>query len=120
MAMDFLDVVKEKLTTATRTAAKKSSEIVEITKLKASISDELSTVNKTLRSMGQALYEAYKTGEETDFSLEETCAELDEAYARIEELQARVAELKNTKICPTCKKEMERDAIFCSVCGERF
>lgn len=120
MGMEFLGVVREKLTTATKSAAKKTNEIVEVTKLKAAISDELATVDKTLRSIGEAIYETYKTGEEGDASLEEKCTALDEAYERIEELNARIAELKNTKICPTCKKLMEKDAVFCSVCGERF
>lgn len=118
--MDFWENLKGKVTHATHTVAKKSTELVEITKLKVAISDTEASINKTMRQMGEALYEAYKTGAESYTSLEENCEEIDAAYARIEELQARISELKNAKVCPNCKKEMEREAAFCSGCGEKF
>ena len=120
MGMEFLDTVKEKITTTAKSAAKKSTEIVEITKLKVAVAEEMSAIDKIFRSIGEAIYETYKTGEEADFSFEAKCGALDEAYEKVDDLNARIAELKNTKICPTCKKHMEKDALFCSVCGERF
>ncbi|MBE7064036.1 MAG: zinc ribbon domain-containing protein [Clostridia bacterium] len=118
--MDFWENLKDKVTHAGHTVAKKSTELVEITKLKVAITDTETTIDKTLRNMGEALYEAYKTGAESYTSLEESCEEIDAAYAKIEELRARIAELKDVKACPACKKEMEKDALFCSACGEKF
>ncbi len=118
--MDFFETVKEKINQTTRVVAKKSNDLVELTKLKSAVADAEDTVDKILRQMGEALYEAYKTGADSYTSLEENCEEIDAAYARIEELQSRISELKNAKVCPNCKKEMERDAVFCSSCGEKF
>ena len=118
--MDFLENLKDKISHTTRAVAKKSNELVEITKLRAALADTEDEIDKIMRQMGEALYEAYKTGAESYTSLEENCEEIDAAYARMEELSARISELKNAKICPNCKKEMERDAAFCSGCGEKF
>ncbi len=118
--MDFLENLKSKVSSTSRGLVKKSNEIVETTKLKAAVSSEMTKIDEIMRHMGEALYVAYKSGEEADFSLEEEFAKLDESYEKVEELQERIRELKGTKTCPNCKKEMERDAVFCSVCGERF
>lgn len=118
--MDFLETLKDKISHTTRAVAKKSNELVELTKLRASLSDAEAEIDKTLRRMGEALYESYKTGAESYTSLEENCEEIDAAYARIEELNARISELKNVKVCPVCKKGMDKDAMYCSACGERF
>ena len=118
--MDFLETLKEKIGQTTRVVAKKSNDLVEITKLRASLNEAEAEIDRTLRHMGESLYEAYKTGAETYASLEENCEEIDALYARIEELTSRISFLRNAKVCPVCKKEMERSAMFCSACGERF
>ncbi len=118
--MEFFENLKAKLGETTRVVAKKSNELVEITKLRASLGETEAKLDKTLQLMGASLYEAYKTGAETYASLEENCEEVDALYARIAEIRARISTLKNTKVCPLCKKEMDRAAMFCSACGERF
>ena len=46
MGMEFLDAVKEKITTTAKSAAKKSTEIVEITKLKVAVAEEMSAIDR--------------------------------------------------------------------------
>ncbi len=118
--MDFLENLKEKITITARGARQKGEAIVEITKLRAAISEKEGEINKTLRTMGETLYEAYKTGEETYASIPESCAALDDLYEEVEDLAARIKALRNVKECPVCKKEMDKDAVFCSVCGAKF
>ena len=118
--MEFLETLKEKITTTARGAREKGEAIVEITKLRAAINEKESEINKTLRAMGETLYEAYKTGEETYTSIPESCAALDDLYEEIAELSARIKALRNVKECPVCKKEMDKDAVFCSTCGAKF
>ncbi len=120
MNMEFLETVKKTISRTTRAVAEKSNALVEITKLRAALSDAEGEIDKTFRKMGEALYEAYKTGAESYGDLEENCKAVDHAYARIEELENQISQLKNAKVCPMCKKEMEKDAMFCSACGERF
>ncbi len=117
--MDFFENLKEKITTTARGAKEKGEAIVEITKRRAAIAEKESEISKNFRHMGEALYEAYKTGEDAgDFPA--LCAEIDDAYAQIEELSARARALRNVKVCPVCKKEMDKDAVFCSICGAKF
>lgn len=118
--MDFLDTLKDKISQTTRVVAKKSNELVELTKLRAQAADAEREVDGILRKIGLALYDAYKTGGESYDSIEDSCEELDTAYAHLAELQEKIGALKNVKRCPACQKEMDKDAAFCSVCGERF
>ncbi len=118
--MDFLDTLKDKISHTTRVVAKKSNELVELTKLRAQAADQEREIDGILRKIGQALYDAYKVGGESYDSIEDACEELDAAYARLDELQEKIGELKNVKKCPACQKEMDKDAVFCSVCGVKF
>ena len=101
-------------------AMKKSSDLVETTKLKLSVTDTENEIDNIMRKMGELLYEAYKTGGESYSSLEEQCELIDSKYEKIEELTKQISEHKNAKICPNCKKQMEKDASFCSSCGAKF
>lgn len=118
--MEFLDNLKEKISHTTRVVTKKSNELVEITKLRASAAEVEREIDGKLREIGQALYEAYKTGDESYAGVEDAFASLDEAYVRLAELQEKIGELRNVKKCPVCQKDMERNAVFCSACGAKF
>ncbi len=118
--MEFFDTLKEKLNHTTRVVTKKSNELVEITKLRASAAEVEREIDRMFREMGQTLYTAYKTGDESYAGAEESFEALDEAHARLAELQEKIAALRKVKKCPVCQKDMERDAAFCSVCGAKF
>ena len=117
--MEFLDTLKEKISQTTRVVTKKSNELVEITKLKASAAEVERDISRMFREIGQGLYEAYKT-DESYAGAEDAFASLDEAHARLAELQGKIGELRNVKKCPVCQKDMERNAEFCSACGAKF
>ncbi len=118
--MEFFETVKNTISRTTRVVAKKSNDLVELTKLRAAQVDTEAEMKRIFRQMGQDLYEAYKTGAESYGSLEESCEQVDALYARLEELTTQISALKNAKLCPLCKKEMDKDATFCSACGHRF
>ncbi len=118
--MDFFENLKEKVTKTTKVAIQKSNELVEITKLKMAVSDAENEITGIMRHIGEVLYDAYKTGGDSYSSIEAECERIDEKYAQIAEIEARIAALKNAKTCPNCKKEMDKDAQFCSHCGLKF
>lgn len=118
--MDFFDNLKEKITKTTKVAIQKSNDVVEVTKLKMASSNLENEINDIMRHIGEVLYEAYKTGSESYGALEEECERIDAKYAQIADLNTRIAAIKNVKTCPNCNKGMDKDAQFCSACGEKF
>lgn len=118
--MELFDNLKERITKTTKVAIRKSNDLVEVTKLKMAVSDLETEINGMMRHIGEVLYEAYKTGNESYGALEEECELIDAKYAQIADLTERMANIKNAKTCPNCKKEMEKTAQFCSACGEKF
>lgn len=111
--MAFLDDLKK----ATKNIAQKTGDMVEISKLNLSISQEKDKINKIYTEIGQAVYEQYKAGNDVGFG--DKCAVIVEHQKAIEELQQKILELKNAKKCYSCGAEVSVDVAFCPQCGAK-
>lgn len=118
--MTLFDELRNVVTETAKTAVKKSNEIVEITKLNISISDEQSKMKSILGDIGQLVYDMYKSGMQLSENIEIKCSEIDDATERIKIMKEKLSQLKKQKICPNCKKDNEIESIYCSRCGVRF
>ncbi|MBQ7717802.1 MAG: zinc ribbon domain-containing protein [Clostridia bacterium] len=118
--MDVITSIKETLGKAIKTGVDKSNEIVEITKLKFALSDIESDISKLMRDIGESVYEAYKENKEPDEEINANCALIAEKYEQAEEMRAKINELKKLTQCPKCGCAMDKDAQFCSKCGEKL
>lgn len=100
---------------------KKSSEIVEISKIKFSIANLKSDINAKFKELGELVYLSQKSDEEPDTNkLEELLSSIDGLYARLNELTEISSSLKKEKLCPICSKANAMDSQFCSGCGHKF
>lgn len=79
------------------TVAKKSGEIVEVSKLNLSISSEKESIDKLYKRIGEIVYEKYKNAEIIDKDLEESCKAIVEANENIEKIQEKINSIKGTK-----------------------
>jgi len=118
--MDIFESIKSTISNTAKSAAKKSNELVEITKLKMSISNLEMDITRLMGDIGESVYDAYKNGEGTAEDLPDICEQIDIKYADIEESREKLRKLKNVKLCPTCKNEVDPEAVFCSKCGQKF
>lgn len=101
--------------------AKKSSELVEMSKVKLSMVNTKSEIGSNFKILGELVYLSQKDGAEPDTKkIEETIAKINELYDRLDELAEVTSSLKNEKICPNCTKHNPADAQFCYGCGHRF
>lgn len=116
--MDFYSV-KQKLEQAAKSAVSKSTEIFEISKLRISIAEAESEINRKFQEIGKALYDAYKKNDEPGGDISEACSFIDAKYAEIEEKNAKIFKLRNMTICPNCKSGVEKGAEYCSKCGQK-
>ena len=113
-------IISEIKTTAGK-VAKKSGELVELSKAKLNIANTKSSINANLKILGELLYFSHRDETEIDSDkLEETMEKIDELYEKLAEYDEIAAGLMNKKLCPECRKANESDATFCSKCGYKF
>ena len=117
--MDFLTKLKEKVAGATKTAVGKSNEIVEATKLKISINGAENEAEKLLLEIGEAVYNATKSGADPSAIIEANCEALTAKYEEIAVMREKLREYKNIKVCPSCGCEIPSDSAFCNKCGTK-
>lgn len=111
--MAFLDDLKR----ATKNIAQKTGDMVEISKLNMSISQEKDKIARIYSDIGKAVYEQYKSGNDVGFA--DKCDIISEHERKIEELQQKILEIKNVKKCSSCGTEVSVDTAFCPQCGAR-
>ncbi len=117
--MAFFENLGKKVGEATQAVAKKSSEIVETTKLNSSINSEEDKIQKLYIQIGKAAYAQFtQTGAAEEY-LKESCEAIAAHEQNIVALREKIAEVKGTKTCINCGVEMERTQVFCSKCGTK-
>lgn len=112
----------EKILTEIKTAAdkvaKKSSELVELSKIKLSIISTKSSIDEQFKKLGELVYSSQRDDSfDVSLKLEDVFAKIDKLYEKLAELEEASAQVSNKKICPDCKKVNVADAEFCSHCG---
>lgn len=100
------------------TVAKKSGEIVEVSKLNLSISTEKDNIDGLYKTIGEIVYGKYKNGEIIDRDLEESCKSILEANKNIEEIEEKITTIKGEKE-ETLDGECDMEADFDSECEDK-
>jgi Zn finger protein HypA/HybF involved in hydrogenase expression len=117
--MSVFDNFTKKVTDTAKAAAKKSSELVEVTKLNMNIGAEEDKIRKIYTEIGKAVYDKYAKEEEVDEAFRGQYEKIVSIEKAIEEMKQKILEMKNTKLCPNCSAELERDIAFCPKCGAK-
>jgi ribosomal protein L40E len=117
--MSVLDNLSKRVSETAKAAAKKSGEIVEVTKLNMSISAEEDKIAKSYAIIGKVVYDAFAAGKDIPLEFHEVCLKVLESFKSIEEMKTKVLELKDLKTCPKCNTELEIDVAFCPKCGTK-
>jgi predicted nucleic acid-binding Zn ribbon protein len=109
----------ENLGKAAQAAAKKSGELVEVTKLNVNINSEEDKIQKLYTQIGKSVFERYSATGEVSDEIRETCEAITVHEQNIKGLRDKIAEVKGTKQCIGCGTEMEKTQVFCSKCGAK-
>ncbi|NMB98242.1 MAG: zinc ribbon domain-containing protein [Clostridiaceae bacterium] len=117
--MSFFDKLGKRVGEAAQVAAKKSSDLVEITKLNMSISTEEDKIEKTYAKIGKEIFAKFNSNDEVDPDVIEFCKEIKTYQDNILNLKAKLMDLKNIKLCIKCEAELDKDALFCPKCGAK-
>lgn len=136
MAAFFQDLGK-KITSAAQDASKKTSELIEVSKLNSSISAEKNVIADTEKKIGAAVYALFAAGEPIPEVLMADVQAIFVKYQNIAELENKIAEIKAesekvkaeasaaaaTPVQPAAAAPVQPAAgaaRFCSACGAQL
>ena len=101
-------------------AAKKTGELVEISKYKIEASKINSEIRRTYEQLGSSVYSMVKGGYDNQELVNSLAEDIDELFMRLDAVNEKLSELKNAIICPVCGKTNAKDSMYCSKCGSKL
>ena len=115
----FEDVISKAKSVA-EAAGKKTSDFIEVTKLKLEIAETEKEMASVFEGMGRLIYDAKKTGEDAGSLVDDCILKADECQSKIDRLRRKVDEFKHSVRCENCDTANADDAIYCKKCGQRI
>lgn len=120
--MAFFDEVKKSLTDVSESIVKKSTELVEVQKLKMKKSSLESDIKRDFALLGK-LYFAKMEADGTQGETPEACQSFERiisAREAVAEIKEKLSMMNNEKNCRACGASVPLDTIYCPKCGTRF
>jgi hypothetical protein len=99
--------------------AKKSSELIEVSKINLEISSEEKKAYELYAKIGRKIYKRYMEGKEIDKDLISKCKEIEDIESDIKELEEKRLRAKEMKNCKHCYCEMKAEDSYCPRCGKK-
>lgn len=115
----FEDVIV-KAKGAADAAGKKTGEIVELSRLKFSLSEFDQKINGEYRELGKIVYTSAKDNADCTEFVKTKAEKIDSLFCDREKLQSRINEMMRKKPCPECQYENPESALFCQKCGTKL
>lgn len=118
--MAFLENLGKTISGAAQQAAKKSGEMVEITKINMSIGSEEDKIEKLKLAIGKKVFESYTAGTKISIDdFQDLCKEVADRNETIKELKIKIMDVKDLRLCSSCGVEIEKTVQFCNKCGAK-
>ena len=117
--MGFFDDLSRKASETYKNTAEKTNKLTREMKLKSSINDDKSKIEKLYAEIGKKVYEKHIREENIDIKSElvEECSKIDAYSKEIEDMRMEILSLKDLRLCKTCAAEIALNAKFCPKCG---
>ena len=114
---DFFKDLGETISKTAQGISEKAGSVYESQKLRNKIATEERMIQKAMEEIGKWVYSKYTDGEEIDEEIISFCEEIRDHQEQIEVYKEEAANRKGKKICPSCKKAVDRSVSFCPFCG---
>ena len=115
--MEFFDQVKKTAADVAQKVAKKSNELVEVSKIKYEIYDLNADIKKLYAEIGKQVYAQMKDSDALPEDVMMKCEIIEAKLAKIEALKRKEKNLKQQITCPVCHRECGKDDAVCPYCG---
>ena len=112
-------IVSKTATDTYNTVADKSGKLIADTKLRLSISEKETDIEKIYEDMGKSVYDSYKKGEEVSKEFAKECKKIDKLNKEIAEMNKNILFNKGLRTCESCGQIISVDAAFCGNCGNK-
>ncbi|MBQ8305717.1 MAG: zinc ribbon domain-containing protein [Blautia sp.] len=117
MANDFFNDLSETLSKTAKGLSERMGSMYDAQKIRSKIAGEEKLINKALADIGQIVFDRFAEGGEVEEDIRALCEEICQHNESIESLKEEAAGKKGQKICPGCKKSVDKEVSFCPFCG---
>lgn len=113
---DFKGMAKD----VTQAVGRRSSELVEVSKLKINASQLKNMIRNKYEKLGRDVYEAVRShNENLDFIIDYV-DEIYESKSELRTINNKINTILGNKPCPNCKKVNKKNVRFCADCGQEL
>lgn len=117
--MTTFDDVVSKAKNVAETAGKKTSDFIEVTRLKIEAAEIEKDISSILEGLGRLIYDGRKQEQDVTSLVDDCIAKVDERNADLEKVRAKIDVYKNLIRCKNCGEMNSEDAVYCKKCGAK-
>ena len=118
--MSTWDDMLYKAKAVAETAEKKTTDLIDVAKLKWSVASLQKEQAATYEAMGRLWYDGRYAGRDVTELLEECAARIVEQDKQITDLQDRILQYKDAVRCTACGEANPIDSVYCRKCGQKL
>ena len=111
--------IKKNISNGATQVAKKSKNIVAISKININIDSNENKIYELYAKIGEAIFNRYKESKDIPLDLKETCKDINRLEEENEKLIGKVNKIKKLKKCSNCGEDMKLEITYCPKCGLR-
>lgn len=115
-----IDELFDKAKNAVNIAAKKTNDVVELSKLKLDSVKLNNEINSMYEKLGRSVYNMRHDDLVNENVMRNLCEEIDELLEKLAGITDQIAEKKNVTVCEVCGTENVRDNCYCCKCGTKL
>lgn len=120
MIMGTFEDVLCKAKSMAESAGKKTSDMVEVAKLKMEAAETEKDIASTLEGLGRLIYDGRKADEDVTALVDECILKLDELNQKLGETRDKICEYQKVIRCKQCGAVNEDDSVYCRKCGSKI
>lgn len=117
---DSFDSAVNKAKEVLDVACKKTGEVVNIQKLKIDASTLESKREEDYAALGKIYFDSIKDSADNDENVAGLVADIKEKTEQINKLRNEISASKNKRVCPSCGAFVDKNSVYCSVCGAKI
>lgn len=115
--MDLFEQISKEAQKCGDFIAEKATQVKDYTVATWTAAELRNQIDALYKTIGQAVWRAHTTGEDTAEEIEANLEELSALQDALREKEVEKQALKNKKLCPSCNRAIAKDHAYCPHCG---
>ena len=112
--------LKDSVTKFTKQTFKKTNSSIGVAKLKFTLNEVETSMEKAYADIGKDVYKQYLNDEPFTEDIIEKCGVVEKYMSEIQKLKEKIAAEKDAVICENCMSMNSADSVYCSKCGYKL